>query len=82
MADTYGRSFTGLSDDGEGHLRTRTTLTYGPSGEQATSNLLKGQAVRAARSRAQCAALKTRIMAGSGANWRSSDGLPVRAWRD
>ena len=33
----YGRSYSGIGRDSEGHLATKTTLTYGASGEAAMS---------------------------------------------
>jgi hypothetical protein len=33
----YGRRYSGIGRDSEGHLVTKTTLTYGASGEAAMS---------------------------------------------
>ena len=40
--DTYGRSFSGIRYDSEGHMQTVTTLKYGAEGEAGLANLRKG----------------------------------------
>ena len=72
MAERYGDSFSGIGRDSQGHLYTKTTLTYGPTGEAGLANLRKGAEIRGQRAKAS--AIRTRTYYG---NNRAGDALPV-----